>query len=39
MGTDGVIRGKTILATYRKFRVRINRKAMKERTGLYMANI
>lgn len=35
-GMGGEIRGKTKLATYKKFRVRIDRKAIEERTGLYM---
>ena len=35
-GMGGEIRGKTKLATYKKFRARIKRKAVEERTVLFM---
>ena len=35
-GTGGEIRGKTKLSTYKEFRKSINRRAIEERTGLYM---
>lgn len=35
-GTGGEIRGKTKLATYKKFRKTVNRQRVEESTGLYM---
>jgi hypothetical protein len=35
-GTGGEIRGKTKLDVYKKFRARVNRREVEERTGLYM---
>jgi hypothetical protein len=35
-GMGGYIRGKTKLEVYKKFRARINREEIEERTGLFM---
>jgi hypothetical protein len=35
-GMGGAIRGKTKLEVYKKFRARVNRKDIEDRTGLYM---
>ena len=35
-GMGGEIRGKTKLEVYKKFRARVHRKHVEERTGLYM---
>lgn len=35
-GMGGVIRGKTKLEVFKKFRARVNRQAIEDRTGLYM---
>jgi hypothetical protein len=35
-GTGGYVRGKTKLEVYKKFRTRVNREEIEERTGLYM---
>ena len=35
-GMGGEVRGKTKLATYKKFRAKVNRKRIEERTGLFM---
>ena len=35
-GMGGEIRGKTKLATYKKFRAKVNRKRIEESTGLFM---
>jgi hypothetical protein len=32
----GEVRGKTKVATYKKFRAKVNRQRIEERTGLYM---
>jgi len=35
-GMGDVVRGKTKLETYKKFRAEVNRKDIEERTGLFM---
>jgi hypothetical protein len=35
-GMGGEVRGKTKVATYKKFRAKVNRQRIEERTGLYM---
>jgi hypothetical protein len=35
-GMGGEIRGKTKIAVYKKFRAKVNRQEIEERTGLYM---
>jgi len=35
-GMGGEIRGKTKVEVYKKFRARVNRQEIEERTGLYM---
>ncbi len=35
-GMGGQIRGKTKIEVYKKFRAKVNRKEVEDRTGLYM---